>query len=167
MRADADHAECADHADRGETLIELMVAMMIMGTAILALLGGLATAIRVADIHRKQATAGALVRDFAEAVQTEVAASPSAYRACADLAQYGSTFDPPEDGYDPTVVTVQYWNGTAFTNLCTTATDSGVQRLTLRVTNSSISPTVAETLDIIIRKPCRPTTDFPGDLACA
>jgi type II secretory pathway pseudopilin PulG len=114
--------------DRGETLIELMVAMMIMGTAILALLGGLATAIRVADIHRKQATAGALVRDLAEAIQTEVAASPSAYRACADRSQYGSTFDPPEDGY---------------------------------------APTVAETLDIIIRKPCRPTTEFPGDLACA
>ena len=37
--------------DRGETLIELLVAVMIMATAVVAIVGATATAIHLSDIH--------------------------------------------------------------------------------------------------------------------
>jgi hypothetical protein len=57
----------------------------------------------------------------------------------------------------------------AFAGTCGPGTevpiDTGVQQVSLRVTAGN---TVAETLDVIIRKPCRSATDFPLDkLSCA
>jgi type II secretory pathway pseudopilin PulG len=60
--------------DRGETLIELIVALAIMGITVVAIVSGIATGIVMSDIHRKQATAGAVVRQYAEAIENDVAA---------------------------------------------------------------------------------------------
>jgi type II secretory pathway pseudopilin PulG len=148
--------------ETGETLIELLVSVVIMGTAVVVLLGGLATSIRLSVIHREQAVAGAQVRAFAEAVETAVAASPSAYVACAGTAAYGGVYTPLT-GYTSQVTEVRYWSGSAFDASCTT--DSGVQRVTLSV--HSADAMVDESLVIVIRKPCRPTALFSGDALCS
>ena len=56
----------AKRDDRGDSLIELLVAVSVMATAVVALLGALATAIRVSEFHRHQSEAGAFVKAFAE-----------------------------------------------------------------------------------------------------
>src|SRR5215510_16442827 len=66
--------------DRGETLIELLVTVVLLGTAVVAIVAALGTAIRVSDIHRKQANGGAYVRAYAEALETYVAAGN--YQPC-------------------------------------------------------------------------------------
>jgi hypothetical protein len=152
--------------DRGESLVELLVAIAIMSTAVVALLAGLATAVAISGTHRKQAAAGAQVRTFAEAVERAVNNSPSAYVDCAGEAAYESVFTA-EPGYARRVVDVWYWrpsspfdptNPGAFVDRCTT--DSGVQRVTLQVSSNDNRAT--ETVDVIIRKPCR-----AGDPPCA
>ncbi|MDQ1740524.1 MAG: hypothetical protein QOE53_2176, partial [Pseudonocardiales bacterium] len=55
--------------DRGETLLELLIALAIMSIAVVAIVGGLVAGIAMSDIHRKQSTAGAAVRDYAENVE--------------------------------------------------------------------------------------------------
>ena len=55
--------------DTGETLVELIIAVAIMGIAVVAIVGGMATFILMSDVHRKQASAGANVRNYAEAVK--------------------------------------------------------------------------------------------------
>ncbi|MDT5023868.1 MAG: hypothetical protein QOE61_294 [Micromonosporaceae bacterium] len=160
--------------DRGETLLELLITVVIMGVAVVALVGGIATSIRMSDIHRKQAEAGAYVRAYAEAIENAVAASPTAYFACAGPSKY-SAFSPlvGNPTYTAEITAVRYWNGSltagAFAGTCGPGTevpiDTGVQQVSLRVTAGN---TVAETLDVIIRKPCRSATDFPLDkLSCA
>ncbi len=136
-------------SERGETLIELLITVMILGTAVVALVGGLVLAVRVSAMHREQATAGAAVRAFAEALQSHVAATPTGYLDCADETAYDGIYTGAPAGYVPEVTAVAYWNGAAFVSTCTT--DTGVQRVSLRVTSQNAS----ETLDVVLRKPCR------------
>ena len=118
----------------------------------------------MSDIHRKQAQAGAYIRDFAEAIENAVAASPTAYVGCAAAGAYDSYYTPPSAAFTVHAPTpVSYWNGSVFGGTCTT--DLGVQRLSLRI--DSADQRVIETLVIIIRKPCRSAVDFPTDPACA
>jgi Tfp pilus assembly protein PilV len=146
-------------AERGETLIELLVTVLIMGVVIVAVVGGIATSILMSDIHRKQATAGAYLRNYAEALQSAVAGG--AYIACAN--PDGHDYATPTGfvvpaGYAATVVagTLKYWNGTGWQSTCTT--DTGLQQLTIQV--ASADTRASERLMVVIRKPCR-LTDTP------
>ena len=146
--------------DRGESLIELLVALSIMGTAIAVLLAGLATTINMSVVHREQAEAGVHVRAFAEAVENTVAANPSGYVPCATTSSYLAVYTAPA-GFTRSVVEIKYWNG-AWANSC--GTDQGVQRVTLRV--ESADGKVRDTLAVILRKPCRSKEDYPTDWPC-
>lgn len=143
--------------DGGESLLELLVAVTIMGIALVAIVGGLVTAILMSDIHRKQATAGSTLRNYAEAVEASVGAASSAYTACATTATYTSPsgFSAPS-GYAAQVTSVRYWNDTtlAFSSTCPSP-EGGVQKVSLRV--SSSDGRASESVDIVIRKPCRTT----------
>jgi len=150
--------------DRGETLVELMVALAIMGTAVIALVGGIGTFVHTSDIHRKQAKSQAYLRQFAENLQSRMAAYPTGYTECAAGTTPTGTYDgsaPVVDaGYQAHVTDVYVWNRTtSLYTKCPAAGDAGVQRLSLKVwTNDGRA---SETLDIILRKPCRPPVDAP------
>lgn len=154
--------------DRGETLVELLVTLSIMGIAVVALVGGIAASIRMSDIHRKQAAAGAFVRAYAEALETSVAAHPSGYDlVCTGATTYGSgaIFTPSDPSYAASVNGVAYWNGTTFVATCTPGSDPGVQRVSLQV--SSADGRAVEKLDVVLRRPCRPAVDgFSADPTC-
>jgi Tfp pilus assembly protein PilV len=151
--------------DRGETLLEILVAVLIMSVAVVVLLGGLGTSIRMSTLHRDQATAGADVRDFAEAIEAAVAASPTAYVACADPTTYTGIYAVTDPRYTARILAVKYWSGAAFVDTCTPASDGGVQQVLLNV--STPDGLTDETLAVVIRRPCRPIVDFPLDAPCA
>jgi hypothetical protein len=153
--------------DRGETLVELLVAIAVMSTAVVTIIGATATAIRLSGIHREQAKAGAYLREFAEAIEASVANSPTGYRPCNSsglTATYtGYYTNPPSAPYQPDITAIRAWDGTGFTIAPgASCSDPGVQRVSLRVRNTTDN--VSETLDIVIRRPCRPTDT---DTSCA
>jgi type II secretory pathway pseudopilin PulG len=138
-------------SDAGETLIELIIAVAIMGITVVALVGGIATTILMSDIHRKQATAGAYVRDYAEAVagHYDAKATPDYLPAAVDFSvPTGFTAEP--------VGSVRCWNNTglpapkdrAFGDCAQT---DAVQQVTLRVT--SADSRASESLVVVVRKP--------------
>jgi type II secretory pathway pseudopilin PulG len=147
--------------DFGETLIELLVTITIMGLTVVAVLGAIGTSITLSDIHRKQAKAGAYVRAFAEAVETSVAKPQTGYTPCAGLPTYQSLYSVPAP-FAATVTAVKFWNGATFAAGC--SPDPGVQQVSLKVATSDNK--VHETLDIIIRRPCRSLVDYPMDTQC-
>jgi hypothetical protein len=53
-------------SEAGESLAELVVAIAIMGIAIVALVGGLATGLLASDFHRNHATGDTIARSVAE-----------------------------------------------------------------------------------------------------
>jgi hypothetical protein len=142
--------------DRGETLIELRATGVVMGIAVTAVLGAVATSIRLTDVHRKQAVAGNLVRGYGETIEAGVQLPTTKYLSCGSAVNYRAAFPVTSDfpaNYSRDVTAVSYWNGTAFVSGC--GTDSGVQKLSLRVWSSDNRAN--KTLDIIIRRPCRPS----------
>lgn len=128
-----------------------------MGTAVVAVVGGLGTAILMTDVHRKQSAVAGYLKVFAANLEGVVAASPTGYVACATPASYPDyTPGPP---YDADVMKVLIWNGSSFVQSCASG-DTGVQKVTLRVW--STDGRADQSLDLIIRKPCRQT-----DAACS
>lgn len=137
--------------DRGETLLELLIALTIMSIAVVAIVGGLLAGVAVSDIHRKQSTAAAAVRDYAENVEKHVA--NTGYIACAAPSSYapgavGYTTVP--SGYTATPVAVRYWSGAAW--VASPCADVGLQELTVQVASSDTR--ASEQLVVVLRKPC-------------
>jgi len=127
-----------------------MVAVLIMGTAIVAVLGAMGTAIRTSAQHRGSAQAGGAATSIAELIDN------APYQDCAT--GYASVYDAPTfikpAGFTVNV-TIKYLvsRTTAtpqYTGSCTS--DKGVQQITVKVT----SPTAGgmnETVVVAKRKP--------------
>ena len=153
-------------SDRGETLVELLVAIVILGVAGVAILAGMAMSVRGSDLHRKEATGGAYVRSFAEVIQTYVDAN--GYKSCGSAAStYGSLSVPDlPPGYTTAVTAVKSWNGSTWVDC--TGTSTVLQRLDLKVKSAGSGVQQAEeTLTVIIRQPCNGNAATAGADPCA
>lgn len=154
----------SQRSDRGETLIELVVAVAILGIGAVAILGGLMMSIRTSVIHRNDATGGAYVRSFAEAIQTDV--DMNGYKSCANASSGYAGVAVPDlpAGYTRSVTAVQSWNGSTW-GACTA---DGVQRLDLKVTTTGSAPLAAEEkLTVILRQPCNGSATIAGANPCS
>src|SRR4051812_13455105 len=144
--------------DRGESLIEVLVAVVILGFAGVAVMAGLGIAAQASDIHRKETTSGAYVRSYAEAIEN-YGATPgqSYYKPCAaanayNVAAVTSTLGLPS-GYSASHDPAKSVGNNGVAAGCTV--DTGVQQVTLYV--KSVDARVAETLVIVLRIPCDPS----------
>jgi Tfp pilus assembly protein PilV len=85
----------SSHQDReaGETLAEVLVAVVILAIAITVLVGGLLEGAMSSDRHRKAATADTIVRSYAESLQAAVSQSnpPSSWCSSAQSFTYPAT----------------------------------------------------------------------------
>jgi len=105
------------------------------------------------DIHRKQAAIAAHLNDFAATIENAVATTPG-YDECPTVS-YPSYNPGVGSGYNAFAPQVRFWNGSTFVASCPAGGDTGVQLVTLRV--RSDDGRVDRSMDIVIRKPCRPT----------
>jgi hypothetical protein len=143
--------------DEGETLLELMIAMAIMGIAVVAIVGGIATSILMSDIHRKQATAGAYVRNYAETVVAYVAAGTPASNAnflagsSPDYSPSTVGFTAPAGGFVASVSSVWCWDDASNKFISSCAAASAVQQVALKIASSDSR--ASETRLVIVRKP--------------
>ena len=126
-------------ADRGETLVETMIAVVLLGMLAVGIVAGLGTNLRVSTADAQIAGSEAVLRSYAQAWDAQP------YAACTSSANpypaQPTGFTAPS-GYTASLVApVQTWNGTSgsssnaiFVNC--PATDSGLQALTLKVTSA-------------------------------
>src|SRR6266498_4448773 len=104
--------------EAGETLIELLVAIVILGFSVIATLGGILVIVESATMLRKQAQSQNSLRSWAEQI------SMGPYSDCATAASFSLPSPSLPSGFTPRVTAVQYWNGSAFANSC--ASDTGI-----------------------------------------
>jgi type II secretory pathway pseudopilin PulG len=136
--------------DQGETLIELIIAIAIMGIAVVAIVSGIVTSILMSDVHRKEATAGAYVRSYAEAVEKYVTAGNYDASGSPNYTPATVGFTAPA-GFTASVTGVQCWSDSAKV-FGSCSTDVGVQKVTLAVATNT-DTRANESLVVIIRKP--------------
>lgn len=148
--------------DAGETLLELLISLMVIGVGVTAILGAVGIATQASTLDERQIQAQALLRSWGEHIVS--ATSDATYTPCATTATYASSpwmYGSPApaglqalpSGFTPTVTQVQYWDGTSFVGSC--ATDRGVQRVRLTMSVAdSLYPGFASTYDVVVRRPC-------------
>ena len=152
-----------ENRDEGETLIEVLVAVVIMGLVGVAVVAGLMLAATASDIHRKETTSGAYVRSYAEAIQNYVSQThlvggvpTTNYQPCAAHDSYTPAlvgFSVPT-GYRASQSAALAVSPTGGTVACPTA-DTGVQLVTLTLTSADNRAT--QTLAVILREACDPS----------
>ena len=76
--------------ERGETLVEIVIALVIIGAVVSAFFAALATSATASKSHRDLVTADAVLRDYAEATKSAVRSSCSGGGAT-----YTVTYAPP------------------------------------------------------------------------
>ena len=128
--------------ESGLTLIELVVAVAIMGIAFVAIVAGMMTSIFASDVHRRQASGETALRTAAEGVL---------YQPCGTVSSYGFPKTFTLGGVQYTVnATVTYLSGPASSTFSASCpSNTAVQKLSLATSEPSSRDT--ESLQVIKR----------------
>lgn len=124
------------------TLVEMLLAVAIMGIGVLGVVAGMMTSIQVSDLGKNAADGQTALRSYAEAVTGDT------YSSCATT--YPAAGFTTPTGWTSSM-TVAYWNKGSSTFGSTCGTDSGLQRVTLSLTANDGRGT--ETLRLVKRTP--------------
>jgi type II secretory pathway pseudopilin PulG len=159
-------------SEAGETLLEVMVAMMVLGISVVAILGAFIVATRTGTFNNQQSAADLVLRDLAETLKgrgpTSIgsASYDATYLPCETLSLPGRGYPAytppaPNASYQATITKIEYLNGYSGTapiwrdksQGCPAGGDQGLERLTLRAaTLSSVTDnTAVETTTIVKR----------------
>jgi type II secretory pathway pseudopilin PulG len=139
--------------DRGETLVESLISMILLGIIGLAVFSAMTLSVKTSGIYKNRAQSSVALRKWAE----QVSAYPT-YTNCVTSGTWvanhpvSSTYVPPTGG---SVVLVKYWSAATSTFVSTPcSTDQGVQLVTLQVVTAGTTVTSAtQQVDVAVRRP--------------
>ncbi len=125
----------AGSRDRGDTLIEVLVAVLIIAISVAALLDGLITSTTASATHRSLATIDGLLKSYAETAKYVIQdqANPT-FNDCANTTTNPYTVQSQATvpaGYSVGISSIQYWDGSGFSAAANCSADEGVQLITL------------------------------------
>jgi type II secretory pathway pseudopilin PulG len=138
--------------EEGETLLEILVTITIMGIALVSVMYGVLTAVASATSHRAEATDESVLRSFAERIKDP---DDTPYVNCAVTGTYSTSptgFTSPS-GYTVKILSVGY--PTADTKHAEGGCgDQGVQQIKLQVQSPSGNRQATEQTVIVKRRVC-------------
>lgn len=147
----APEVEITAPRDLGTTFIEILVSVVILGTAGVAVLTALAAAASGSATQRGIAEAQAALATAGDAVAA-VDITDDDYTDCATGTDYAARATGAAPGV--TVSKVEYWTGSAWSTVdCQAAAGERLQRVTLATTANG----VARTLSVLKRPATAPT----------
>jgi type II secretory pathway pseudopilin PulG len=115
----------------GQSLVELVVAIVLVSVVILTLLGGLLTLTAATGSNQRTGVIHAALIDYGEALRTQVpyvacpAVTPANYKSAAD----GRVAATVPAGMTFAVTSIDSWDPTTQTFTAGCSTDRGVQRI--------------------------------------
>jgi type II secretory pathway pseudopilin PulG len=139
-------------SDAGESLVELLITVVILGTSVVGVLGAVATAVGASSFDKRQVQAQALLRTWGEQI---AAVDDAGYGDCLSASEVAAATPasvPAE--FTARVSRVTYWDGSAFAAGCTADPGLRLVRLELTAVDSLLHPGSTQTLDVVVRRPC-------------
>ena len=134
----------ASRHDAGETLVEILVSVVILGIAVAAILGGIGMSATASSTHQSLTRTQNLLRDWAETL-TWSSACPTVVPAFGLPAGFTATPAPA----------VSYWKASSADFTASCASNDGMYRVRLTVLPPATQgPALAQTLDVVVRQPC-------------
>ncbi len=153
-----------DRDESGDTLIEVLITLMVVGTAATALVMAFSTAIAASAEHRNLASTDTVLRSVSEKVIAvfQVQGAHSVFVACASPTDYNNapaihtqliTAANPFN-YTASITDVEYWSGAGFSSSTCAPGSTAPQEVTLHVygpqaANESLQFVVSGTGQII------------------
>ena len=118
--------------DAGDTLIEVLLALVVFGIATTALFSALTASVQSSVTHRSQASLQALLGTYAGTATSQIefsakplytsCATPQSYRVRLNLTEYNRQLAVLNaalvDPYIVELTKIQFWNGTSYSNSC-------------------------------------------------
>ncbi len=126
--------------EAGETLVEVIIAVMIIGIVSAALAGAILSSLSASEVNRQTADADVVLRSYASEVLAE-SQSPNAWDASTGCL---APLDPPAD-----IITQASRFGFSVSSPSTACTSPGFQGVVLSVGEGGFS----RSLEIWVRKP--------------
>jgi prepilin-type N-terminal cleavage/methylation domain-containing protein len=170
QRADADGTT---DRDRGDTLIEVIIALLVVSIMAAATFVAFAGLSNLSGIVHNQAVFETQLKNVANAITSQIQDPPSVlYATCATSDQYntGGTnaigWAPANlpSNYTVSVTSVKYWNGTSFQTSCPIPTSTpGQQLISYSVTNTKTAK--SESTSVVVDNPYAPPYYPPDYLA--
>jgi Tfp pilus assembly protein PilV len=141
----------------GESLIELIIAITILGMILVAIGACMAFTVKASRINRNEALADQYLHNYAEQLQSSYKSCSSAGNTAALQTYYKGLLTSPGGAFSTSAtptVTVMYWfdavSPAQFITLPTCPTDTGLQQLTLNL--KTADGLVSETFIVDVRK---------------
>jgi Tfp pilus assembly protein PilV len=130
--------------DRGESLLEILVAITILAICVIAIGSGIVLSIKMSEVHRSQASAQDYLHNYAETLEA------ATYVPCAPASTYASAIAPvgTPTGFAAPTVSVKYWVVASASFAANCPTDGGLQQVTftLQSTDNLVSESLVATI---------------------
>ncbi len=133
-----------DRVEAGDTLIEVLLALIVLGVASLAIMLALLTSISSSTEYRGLSAMDTVLRSVAGEATALVQQEPSAWWSDCGVGQTLTGFTLPT-GYTVSSYTVESWNATTAT-YTTTCTPNASQLVTLTVSYNNTSASISTVL---------------------
>jgi type II secretory pathway pseudopilin PulG len=125
-----------DRGERGDTLIEVLMALLVLGLTALALIIAFSTSVSASQRHRDIATANIVLGTASQQALAQIQQNPNFFGCQApgvtDTAFVQSNVTLPVapnvyDGFAPKIDSIQYWNGSSFQSTCVPGSNPPLQ----------------------------------------
>jgi type II secretory pathway pseudopilin PulG len=134
----------ARHPEAGDTLIEVLLALVVLALASVALIVAFQTSISASSKHRALANDDTILTTATQEAIYNIQNYSSVWQSCANITTYpGVTMPAPYQsdvidyavtpGTGTTTPTVEYWDGSGFSTACPSNVESAAQELTIGV----------------------------------
>jgi type II secretory pathway pseudopilin PulG len=121
------NARLKDRGERGDTLIEVLMALLVLGLTALALIIAFSTSVSASQRHRDIATANIVLGTASQQALAQIQQNPNFFGCQAPgvtdtaFVQNNVTLSVAPnvyDGFTAQIDSIQYWNGTTFQTAC-------------------------------------------------
>lgn len=161
---------CRPTDDRGETLIEILITVVVIAIGFVAVASMMGSSIVASDVHRSQAEAEVITRAFAEAIQAKAMepVGPEDHVPCPTALELTPDYVPPRpEVWEVAITGVEWWirDRREFSSVledctavcpaagCEPGLDSGLQLVTITVSSTREGAARADlTSTVIVRR---------------